>query len=594
MAGQPCTASRDADHEKDRLLADLGEQQAALQQRLAVEATVSRISSRFVGSANLDDAINASLADLGQLARASRAYLIQLREDETATDNTHEWCAEGVRPEKDRLQGIPAAATPWAHERFRAGEVINIPDVSQMPPEAQAERELLESQDIKSVLAFPLSIRGEYAGFVGLDNCQGAGEWRAEDIAILRVCSDIFGRALERQRVEAEREHLLEQLRQTNEQLAQATARAKEQAEAAQTRAEHLGAILNAINDGLIVFGPQAEIAHVNQQALRILGVTPEQWQGLTLAERMETLRMQTPEGQAIPPAETPLARARRGETITGYRLTVRRPDGRLVHLLASASPIRDAQGSIQGVIATLTDVSELQHLQEEREEFVRTISHDLRNPLTPLLGMAELLERKLKQKGLEAEANSAALIARSAQRLNTMIRDLVDSIRLETGKLELRKEPVDLFLFLSDLLSRLGTERDRARLHLEAPARVPPVEAAVEQIERAVANLVSNAFKYSPPETPVCICLECVGKEAVISVCDQGMGIPSELIPQLFERYYRARSDLPADGLGLGLYIARLIVEAHGGRLWAESEVGKGSTFRIALPLAETTRADA
>jgi len=170
----------------------------AIRRRLEFADTVKRISSRFVGISNIDEAINDSLADIGIISGAGRAYLFHMSQDETTMSNTHEWCAGGVLPQKDMLQNVPNNMLPWWMEKFFKGEVIHITDVSKLPPEAQAEKELLERQDIKSLLALPLYIRGKLSGFIGFDNVIGTGSWSKGDLALLRVSSDIIGNAYER------------------------------------------------------------------------------------------------------------------------------------------------------------------------------------------------------------------------------------------------------------------------------------------------------------------------------------------------------------------------------------------------------------
>jgi signal transduction histidine kinase len=167
------------------------------------------------------------------------------------------------------------------------------------------------------------------------------------------------------------------------------------------------------------------------------------------------------------------------------------------------------------------------------------------------------------------------------------MIDDLVDSARLETGTLELRKQPSDLLHLVCDLLDRVGSPQDRQRIHVEAPEPVPSVLADPQRLERAITNLLTNALKYSPADRPVTVRVEYRDGEALLFVTDRGVGIPPEDLPHLFQRHFRAQTAGQREGLGLGLYITRLIVEAHGGQVGVESEVGKGSTFCIGLPLA-------
>ena len=189
---------------------ELKQVEETINRRLEFEKTVSTISTRFVGVSDIDDAINASLKDVSKLSGASRAYVFLFREDRTTMDNTHEWCAEGVSPQIDNLKNLPVEAFPWLLSLYKAGEAIHIKDVSKMPAEAKTEKEILETQDIKSLLLFPLSVRGKFAGCVGFDNVVKTDEWNNEDIMTLRIFSGILGTAFERKRAEEALRHLVE------------------------------------------------------------------------------------------------------------------------------------------------------------------------------------------------------------------------------------------------------------------------------------------------------------------------------------------------------------------------------------------------
>ncbi|MEE9457971.1 MAG: PAS domain S-box protein, partial [bacterium] len=173
-----------------------------IKRRLEFEEVVAVVSSRFASGVEFDRAVTVSLADMGRFTAAGRAYLFLLRDDGAAIDNTHEWCAKGVEPQIENLQGLPAEAVPWWMAKLRADEVIHVVDVSKLPAEAKAERELLEAQEIKSLLVLPLHVGGELAGFVGFDNVEEAGKWEPEDLALLRVFAEVLGTSLERERAE--------------------------------------------------------------------------------------------------------------------------------------------------------------------------------------------------------------------------------------------------------------------------------------------------------------------------------------------------------------------------------------------------------
>lgn len=228
-----------------------------------------------------------------------------------------------------------------------------------------------------------------------------------------------------------------------------------------------------------------------------------------------------------------------------------------------------------------------LNALQEEREALLHTVSHDLRIPLTVILGRAQLLLRMLDEDQIgHRERTSAEAIVDSARRMNIMIQDLVDMARAESGQLRLSIQPVDLDAFVRGLKGHLAGVLPTERLSIHSAGGLPRVLADPARLERILVNLITNALKYSTPGTEVTIDLVYRDGEVVTSVVDRGPGIPEAELHLLFQRYRRARAAAKeAEGLGLGLYITRQLVEAHGGRIWVQSELGVGSSFSFALP---------
>jgi PAS domain S-box-containing protein len=191
----------------------------ALKRRLEFEKTIANISSRFLEVSDIDKAINVALRDMGILNGASRAYLFLFSEDETSMDNTHEWCKEGVTPQIDNLKNLSTEMFPWWMHKLLNREVIYITDISKLPEEAKAEKEMLESQDIKSLLVIPLISADKLAGFIGFDNVEETREWGEEDLALLRISSGLIGNVLERKKAEEELRKYQEQLRSLASQL---------------------------------------------------------------------------------------------------------------------------------------------------------------------------------------------------------------------------------------------------------------------------------------------------------------------------------------------------------------------------------------
>jgi len=347
-----------------------------------------------------------------------------------------------------------------------------------------------------------------------------------------------------------------------------------------------LDATINAIADAVVIYKPNGEIRRMNPAATQMLGYTPEDQQK-SLADRANGLVLETAEGQPFPLGQT-MRRVFAGETLQGVIALLRRPGQKAVWMSNSAAPIQTADGRMIGAVGTSTDITALHELQQQREIFVHTISHDLRIPLTVIQGYAQLLREVLSAAGINDNAEAGIVeMMRAIQRMTRMIDDLVDTARLEGGEIVLKKLPIDLDSFIRGVLKNSEGAFAVERLRLEIPARLPPVAADADRLERILVNLLSNALKYSPPESPVRLDLRRLGDEVRISVTDRGEGIAAEDLPRIFERFYRPKGPRRSDSVGLGLYITRMLVEAHGGRIEAESEPGRGSTFSFTLPLA-------
>lgn len=181
----------------------------------------------------------------------------------------------------------------------------------------------------------------------------------------------------------------------------------------------------------------------------------------------------------------------------------------------------------------------------------------------------------------------SLAAVLRGTQRMNVMIQDLVDAARLEGGQLVLQRRPLPLRAYLDDLLTRASTTLDVSRIVLEVPEQLPRVSADDDRLERIFTNLLSNALKYSPADRPVIVGARVVDGDVEVSVRDFGSGISAEDLSHLFERFFRV-AGTQQEGIGLGLYITKHLVEAHGGHIRVDSTPGVGSTFAFTLPTAE------
>jgi PAS domain S-box-containing protein len=344
-------------------------------------------------------------------------------------------------------------------------------------------------------------------------------------------------------------------------------------------------ATMASLADGLVVVNPAGAIIRMNDAAAHLLGYTLDT-HALPLADHLHTLRVEAFDGGMYPPDELPTARALHGDTTKGALMVLHHPD-RTVWVLASAAPIRMPDGQQVGAVATFTDITPLHDLQEQ-QLLLHLVSHDLRTPLAVVSGYTSVIADKITELGIDGDiVTSLHAIQRGVKRMTTMIEDLTEMARVEGGQLQLKPEPVAMAAYLQDFLQRSSAVFDVARIQVDIAAELPPVLADYDRLDRILSNLLSNALKYSDAGTSVLVRNYVQDGAIVVSVTDHGRGIPPDDVLHLFQRFYRAKGERRAEGIGLGLYITRILVEAHGGHIWVESEVGKGSTFFVALPMA-------
>lgn len=517
----------------------------AIRRQLLFEQAVSLIASRFVGTTNLDDAINTSLRDIGRLSKADRAYLFLFRADGVLADNTHEWCAEGVTPQIANLQGISSDDMVWWLSKLKRGETIHVADVAAMPEEAATERALLEAQDIKSVLVLPVTTTGQLAGFLGFDKVTGTGIWSEQDLTILRICSQILGNALGQKWAE-------DAIRESEERFR-----------------------LIATSSPDVIFCQDRDLRYTWMLNSPIPSIE-QMVVGKTDAELL-------PREQAEQMTRSKLTVLETGERATDEVTLDLDGEERIYE--AIYQPRFDQTGGISGIFGYARDITARKKLERQREEYLSLVTHDLRAPLSVVIGRASMIEQGFDRPEW-VRGNIRALVT-SASRMNQMIKDLVESVRLESGQLSLHVEPLALRDMLIELQERMSGDPERPVFMLEDLSEIPAVLADRNNLERVVVNLVSNAIQHCPSGEPPVIRIERRSDRAMVSVIDRGEGIPPSALPHIFDRYYRAKGNRKGAGLGLGLYIARMLVEAHGGQIWVESEVGRGSHFSFTLPFA-------
>ena len=363
----------------------------------------------------------------------------------------------------------------------------------------------------------------------------------------------------------------------------EAARRSAEEATArAEARGAELDAIVAALPVGLVVSDPEGRIVRANGVARELLALADGDSRSRPRRARLATAGRPRTAGRSG--AATTWRSARCGERWCAARLCgfERAPGERGAWIAVSAAPVRGHDGTIRGAVATLLDVTHVRGLQEERDTLIHTVSHDLRTPLHVITTHAELLRRR----GDEETRRRAAAILASAGRMQRLVEDLVDAARLETGRVQLHLEAVDLGHFVQAWRGRMAGGLPVDCVRVTAPGAIPVVVADPARLDQILVNLVSNALKYSVEGSSVDVEVASAPEALRLCVRDRGSGIAAEDLPRVFDRYWRGKSAGRAEGLGLGLFITRKLVEAHGWRIEVASELGRGTAFTVVVPL--------
>ena len=536
----------------------------SIRRRLKFEKTVSDISSRFVGIFDIDDAINASLTDMGRFSRSSRASVFLIGEDGTMMDNAHEWCAEGVSPQIDNLKKLPVAEFPWWMKKLHKGEVIQIEDVSKVPAEAKSEREVLERQQIRSLLALPLTVSGELAGFVGFDNVIRTGTWGDDDLALLRVASEIMGNALERKKAE-------EALKQS----------------------EHSYRVLfESTLDGLIVMDIETmKVVFGNQTAAKLygyesmgdaIGINPLDFVHSDDKEKvLEVIKKDLFE-KGLRQVNEFRTMTRDGREMWISAIGTRTEYQGRPAILVSIRDITE-QKKVEGAKRRLEEQLQLSSRLAAIGELSAGVAHEINNPLTAIKGFSELLLARYDLD--EAVKSDVKAIFKEVQRAIKVTQDMLSFAR--------RHEPEKCFISINEALAKnldlyaCHMKTNNIDMVVEFDPGLPKTMADFYQLQQVFMNIVINAEQaMSEAHGRGKLTVKTQRSDGMIQVifADDGPGISEENMKRIFDPFFTTKEI--GKGTGLGLSICYGLVEAHGGRIYARSRAGQGASFIVEIPI--------
>jgi len=345
------------------------------------------------------------------------------------------------------------------------------------------------------------------------------------------------------------------------------------------------------------IFHYSAEGILIVDDALRIIDFNPamEKLTGWRESEVLgrpyhEVLRPKDRQGNTLAWQDSPILQAFAGQNVVNREMVISTCDGQRFAVSVTASCVRSAKGEPMNGILNVRDITREREQEEQRSTFISVISHELQTPIAIIKGYASTLARTDAMLDPEALRSRLLAVEEEADRLNKLVGNLLYASRIQAGGLQMEIAPLDLARLVQGVVRRLRAKSPDCSVTLDIPPQLPTVMADRDRIEEVLQNLLDNAIKYSPQHPTVTVTCRATGDEVIVSVSDAGIGISLRDQEQIFHRFQRIGNHLTSTspGAGLGLYICRAIVEAHGGQIWVESTLHEGSTFSFSLPRAE------
>lgn len=517
-----------------RTASDLGRR---VQQLRMLQEGVKGINSALA----LEDLLNLIVANASQVVRDCPCALALLNSDEGVVE---------TRAVSSLAAGA-APANPLAHCQdkieavVRDGRPVRLDEVVAPAPTG-------ECWPVASLISVPLIADGRSIGALSATSPH-AGAFTDEDLEILSAFADQAVIAVKNARLY----------------------------QSAQERRSELEAMLRGIGDAVVATDARRRLTVLNPIAAQVFGLRRPASAGQPLQEVVENPDLLALVEETLPGSVPSAMREITLPTAMG--------ESRARTFQALASPVLGEGGEALGAVVVLRDITHQKELDRIKSDFLSVVSHELKTPLHSIKGFVDIILMGKTGPVTETQQDFLNTVKQQAEALQNMINDLLEFSRLEAGHIRLRIETVPLGQVVQSVVMRMQPLAQEGNIELSnlVPAHFVTIEADRARLEQVVTNLLSNACKFTPPHGAVSISAMDMGDAVQVSVADTGIGIPADRLEHIFERFYQVDGTATRHyrGTGLGLTICKHIVEYHGGRIWAESVEGKGSTFHFILP---------
>ena len=346
---------------------------------------------------------------------------------------------------------------------------------------------------------------------------------------------------------------------------------------------QRLDALLDSAADGILILNADHTIERVNTAFEKMLTQTREAFTGQPHDEVIRWAR--EPHGTTLEEAE------RGGWPLTAHATLyvegdLKREDAQPLPVGITYAPLISAEGKLRNILISVRDITHFRTAEEIKSTFISIVSHELRTPVALIKGYASTLSRADATWDRSTINDSLVVIEEEADRLSKMIDDLLDASRLQAGGLSLNRADISLPVLTERLAERFRTQTKKHTITTDFPDNCPVLLADENRLAQVLSNLISNAIKYSPTGGEIHISGQVRPEQVIICISDEGPGIDARDLPHIFDRFYRSTNAVKqTKGAGLGLYLARAIVEAHGGRIWADPKPDSGARICFSLP---------